>query len=151
MSDGMSDNRSQPAEQWTGSPIPKAEHEKVSLSRQKLDAGKVPIMHGAWLRFPLALEAVAKVSVFGAKKYKSPVGDMGYLEVEDGYRKYTEALGRHLKDEALEGFVNDKDGGVLHPAQAAWNALARLEKLLREFEQSGLPVPEPHYEDRSKA
>ena len=119
----------------------------MSLEKTKLDTGKVPVARGALVRFPLALEAVAKVSKFGAKKYSAPIGSMGYLEVEDAFGRYTDALGRHLLKEQTEGPINDQDGGVLHAAQVAWCALARLEKYLRT---EGLSVSEPHYEDRSK-
>lgn len=92
---------------------------------------KTPVALGAITRFPLALQEVAKVSAFGCKKHQVPMGDMSYLDVPDAYAVYTNALSRHLTGEAAEGAINHNDGGLLHAAQAAWNALARLEVLLR--------------------
>ena len=109
----------------------------------KMDDGKLPVMRGAFLRFPRAMREIARVSVLGATKYDSPIGDMGYLNVERGGERYTEALGRHLLDEVTKGLDNVEKGGalpesgmeVLHAAQAAWNALARLEYLMVELEK----------------
>ena len=42
--------------------------------------------------------------------------------------EYTDALYRHLLAESPD----DPDTGLLHAAHAAWNALARLELLLKE-------------------
>jgi hypothetical protein len=107
---------------------------------KKYDGDKANVMSGVFLRFPRAIAEVARVSDMGCRKYSAPLGDMGYLNVEDGYRRYTEALGRHLIAEALEGPVNTERGGalpkegvaVLHAAQVAWCALARLERSLRD-------------------
>ena len=91
----------------------------------KLDAGKnrLGLMMGG---FPRALEAVGQVSTFGANKY-SPGG---WQHVEDGVVRYTDALYRHLLAEA-RGEDVDLDSGLLHAAHSAWNALARLELMLR--------------------
>ena len=86
--------------------------------------------------------AVAQVSQYGAIKYDSPLGDRGFLQVENAKDRYTDALLRHIVDEDLQGAVNDGDGGVLHAAQAAWDALARLEALLA-LSETGFPAP--HY------
>jgi hypothetical protein len=107
---------------------------------KKYDGDKANVMSGVLLRFPRAIAQVARVSDMGCLKYSAPLGDMGYLDVEDGYRRYTEALGRHLIAETLEGPVNTEKGGalpkegvaVLHAAQVAWCALARLERALRD-------------------
>lgn len=90
----------------------------------KLDDGKprVELLQD----FGLALLEVAKVATFGAAKYS----DGGWIEVDDGINRYTGALGRHLLEEKYCP-VNEKDGGMLHAAQIAWNALARLELMLR--------------------
>lgn len=93
----------------------------------KLDAGKAPIMRGALGYFPRALEAVAQVSAFGAAKYTWG----GWESVPDGVQRYSDALGRHLLAEASEG-PTDAATGLSHAAQVAWNALARLELILRE-------------------
>jgi hypothetical protein len=93
----------------------------------KLDAGKAPIMRGAILYFPRALEAVAAVSAFGASKYTWG----GWESVPEGFERYSDALGRHLIGEAIDGPTGPATG-LSHAAQAAWNALARLELLLRK-------------------
>ncbi|SRR5258708_37439077 len=90
----------------------------------KLDAGKVPILQGALEYFPNALREVAQVSYVGAKKYTWK----GWETVPDGINRYGNALARHL----LATELYDVDTGCLHAAQVAWNALARLELILRE-------------------
>lgn len=77
------------------------------------------------LLFSRALLAVAEVGTFGAKKYSRG----GWQYVADGYTRYTAALLRHLFASSYED--NDTDSGLLHDAQVAWNALARLELRLR--------------------
>lgn len=104
-------------------------------------AAKAPIAGGVLRLFPRAMHVLAQVSRAGAKKYGVKIGSMSYLEIPDAYEAYTDALARHLVDEKLEGPVNHKDGGLLHPAQAAWSALARLEIFLEQAEK-------PH--DRAK-
>ncbi len=90
----------------------------------KLDEGKPEL---ALLQdFANALREVGKVATFGAKKYCRS----GWLQVPDGRYRYTGAMMRHFLDEA-DGPV-DADSGCLHAAQVAWNALARLELMLRE-------------------
>lgn len=93
----------------------------------KLDAGKVCVYQGAIGYFPRAIEQIAAVSTFGARKYAWK----GWETVPDGVNRYSDALGRHLLQEAC-GDVYDRDSGLLHAAHGAWNALARLELLLRE-------------------
>lgn len=91
----------------------------------KMDAGKSPVVQGAIQYFPRALMAIADVSLIGAVKYAWN----GWEAVPDGYSRYSNAMGRHLLKEAFE--LRDEDTGALHAAQVAWNALARLELLLR--------------------
>lgn len=108
------------------------------MSTKKYDNDKANVMTGFFLRFPRAAAEVARVSTAGCTKYAAPLGDMDYLKVEDGVRRYTEAIGRHLLAEGLEGPINIEKGGALppegaalyHAAQVAWNALARLEIML---------------------
>ena len=90
----------------------------------KLDAGKVRME--LLQDFDLALEAVAKIATFGAAKYS----DGGWLHVPEGYRRYTGAMQRHFYQELREPV--DKDSGMPHIYQTAWNALARLQKYLEE-------------------
>ena len=96
----------------------------------KADAGKSPVLQGCFQYFPRALLEVARVSECGAKKYSWK----GWESVSDGINRYGNALGRHLLYETTEGAI-DKDTGLLHAAQEAWNALARLELILREMEK----------------
>lgn len=112
----------------------------MSEGAKKLDAGKLPVMRGVFLRFPRAMYELAKVSQAGTTKYAVPIDDMNYKNVPDGEGRYTDALGRHLLDEAIGGQMNVEKGGalpeqgveLLHKAQAAWDALARLEIYLEQ-------------------
>jgi hypothetical protein len=100
----------------------KSQHE----SGAKLDKGKPDA--SLLLMFGKALLAVAEVGTYGAAKYTRG----GWQEVPDGENRYTAALLRHLFTEHYEEF--DEDIPVLHAAQTAWNALARLEKIIRDRE-----------------
>lgn len=94
----------------------------------KLDAGKnrLSLVLGG---FPRALQAVGRVGTYGANKYT----DNGWMSVERGVERYSDALLRHYFSEAA-GERCDKDTDMLHAAHAAWNALARLELMLRGAE-----------------
>jgi hypothetical protein len=96
-------------------PLGKDAHEHGS----KLDSGKSQVVRYVLRYFPHALEAVARVSEYGATKYT----EMGWRSVPDGYVRYSEALGRHL----LASPDTLDVSGLDHDAQIAWNALARLE------------------------
>lgn len=92
----------------------------------KLDHGKNRlslVLHG----FARAIDAVGKVGTYGAQKYS----DNGWRTVPDGFNRYTDAMYRHLLLEA-QGEIVDPETGLHHAAQTAWNALARLERLLAE-------------------
>lgn len=95
-------------------------------SGAKLDAGKnrLSMVLGGFSR---ALQEVGKVGTYGATKYS----DNGWMKVPDGKARYSDALLRHLMTEAA-GEQDDRDTGLRHAAHAAWNALARLELMLRE-------------------
>jgi len=92
------------------------------------------------MAFSRALLEVGKVGTYGANKY-SPNGWMG---VPNGKDRYTDAMFRHLFEEGSTfsfdeatgllraGVAIDEETGLLHAAQTAWNALARLELMLRE-------------------
>lgn len=94
----------------------------------KLDAGKprCALVLGGFSR---ALEQVALVGTFGAAKYT----DNGWRTVPNGQERYSDALYRHLLQEA-QGQDSDPDSGLLHAAHTAWNALARLELILQQLE-----------------
>jgi hypothetical protein len=95
----------------------------------KLDAGKPDA--SLLLDFGRALAEVARVCTFGATKYTRG----GWTHVSDGPNRYTAALLRHLLAE-VRG-KTDPDSGLRHAAQVAWNALARLELVLRGEEAFG--------------
>lgn len=101
----------------------------------KLDAGKV--MMGVVLQgFHRALRHVGQVGTKGAVKYSK----FGFLEVDEGKARYTDAMMRHwFKECTGEEFdMVDDQGNLgteeLHAACVAWNALARLEFILMEKE-----------------
>jgi hypothetical protein len=94
----------------------------------KLDAGKLraSLVIDDMAR---ALLAVSDVATYGAAKY-SP---HGWVSVPDGIERYTDAMYRHLLA-AAAGERTDPETGLSHAAHAAWNALARLDLMLREAE-----------------
>lgn len=97
----------------------------------KADAGKVPVVRGALHYFPRAITAVAELSGIGAKKYSWK----GWESVPDGIHRYADALGRHelrIEDDYTR---RDSDTGVLEATAVSWNALARLELILRDMEK----------------
>lgn len=83
--------------------------------------------------FRFALLEVAKVGTMGAEKY-SP---HGWLSVPNGFEEYSEAMLRHWLAEHIE--TVDPESNLVHAAHLAWNALARLELLIRQ-ERFGVPV-----------
>ena len=96
----------------------------------KLDAGKIPVMRGAIYQFPRALETVAQLSDFGARKYTWN----GWESVPDGVQRYRDARGRH-EFALAKGETHDPDSKVHHLTAVAWNALAELELMLRNEAQ----------------
>lgn len=95
----------------------------------KLDAGKSPVRRGLLEQFPRACMAVAHLSATGADKYTWE----GWEQVPNGAARYGDADVRHICNAAIEGPV-DSETNHLHAAHEAWNALARLELILRELE-----------------
>ena len=79
--------------------------------------------------FSRALMAVTHVGTYGAIKYTPN----GWRTVPDGIERYSEAMQRHWLAEA-QGIESDSESNFLHAAHLAWNALARLELMLRELE-----------------
>lgn len=98
----------------------------------KLDAGKNRI--GLVLSgFPRAIKAVSMVGTKGSIKYS----EYGFLEVENGKERYTDAMMRHFFEECLGeeydmGTPDNPGTEEMHAACLAWNALARLEMILRK-------------------
>lgn len=91
----------------------------------KLDSGKVmcALVLGG---FAPALMQVSEVGTLGAIKYS----ENGWLCVENGIRRYQDAMMRHLLKQ-LGGEDKDPDSGQLHAAHVAWNALAVLTLMSR--------------------
>lgn len=96
------------------------------MSGIKKDDGKPPVVRGCLRLFPLALAEVARISEKAQEKYPSYDN---WQKVENGFERYTDALGRHLLAEATE--ERDTESGMLHAGHVAWDALARLELKLR--------------------
>lgn len=97
----------------------------------KKDVGKAPIWQGLMNYFPRALWAVSLVSEYGQRKY----GEWGgWAKVPNGLERYRDAHGRHILKQAIEGKYDDSDSGLAHLAQDAWNALAKLERAIRDGE-----------------
>lgn len=94
----------------------------------KADAGKIPVVRGALHYFPRAITAVAELSQIGANKYSWK----GWESVSDGINRYGDAMGRHELKIESDYSRRDPDTGVLEAVAVAWNALARLELILRE-------------------
>ncbi len=104
--------------------------EEGSLSTAKLDFGKAPVWALFMKYFPRAMIAVSYVSEYGKRKY-NPTGDgTGWRDVPDGLNRYGDAKARHMLKEAMGELYDDGDSGLPHAAQDAWNAMARLEKML---------------------
>ena len=94
----------------------------------KLDVGKSRLGL-VFMIMARALQEVGEVATFGAWKYS----DNGWLAVPDGERRYTDAMLRHLMKEAI-GEERDAKSELRHAAHTAWNALARLDLMIRREE-----------------
>lgn len=107
------------------SAVPNASDLGKSLGK-KHDGGKAPLAQGCIGYFRNALEAVAKISEYGAKKYKVDYSDQAWRLVPNARGRYMDAMARHLAAYAA-GEQNDPESGLPHTAHAAWNALALIE------------------------
>jgi len=94
----------------------------------KLDDGK-PRLGLVFMSMARALQEVGEVATFGANEYS----DDGWLDVQDRERRYTHAMFRHLMEEAV-GNERDAKSKLRHAAHTAWNALARLDLMIRREE-----------------
>lgn len=96
----------------------------------KLDAGKPRpgLVLGGFAR---ALLAVTRIGSYGAIKYT----DNGWMEVSNGVERYDDAKLRHWLYEK-SGIECDPDTNELHAAHEAWNALARLDLIIRNKEKT---------------
>lgn len=79
--------------------------------------------------FSLALMAVSALGTFGIQKY----GASNWLRVDDAVARYTDAMSRHFLSEGSQEV--DPETGMHHAVAVAWNALARLELMIREEER----------------
>jgi len=93
----------------------------------KLDDGK--LLANILQQFPRALIAVLEVATFGAEKYTRG----GWQDVKNGVERYSDAMMRHYLKEPIED--KDPDSGFPHEYHLAWNALARLELMLRDEDE----------------
>lgn len=84
--------------------------------------------------FARALSEVIAVAEFGAHKYTPD----GWVLVENGVARYTDAMLRHQLALA-QGQQTDPESGLPHRAHIAWNALAVLELTLRADRPEGQP------------
>ncbi len=98
-------------------------------SGAKLDAGKPRpgLVLGGFAR---ALLAVTRIGTYGAVKYS----DNGWMEVPNGIERYDDAKLRHWLYEKI-GIECDADTAEMHAAHECWNALARLDLLIRKNEK----------------
>lgn len=90
-------------------------------------AGKVPVWQGVFSYFSNALQAVGAISKFGCIKHNK--GKMPTKWRDYPVDVYADALARHVIEEG-KGHLYDSESQMLHAGHEAWNALARLEKLL---------------------
>jgi len=100
----------------------------------KLDLGKAPLMRGLVHYFPRACYAVSGLSLVGAEKYSWK----GWEKVDDGVNRYGDAEMRHVALEEIEGLYDkawlERGKYILHATASAWNALAKLELILRNID-----------------
>ena len=97
----------------------------------KSTALKPEVWTGVIESFPRAIEKLAIATMEGAKQPGHFLH--GWKLVPDGYRLYSEAMARHLLKESSPGHER-----LLECTAVAWNAMARLEHLLKQREESGL-------------
>lgn len=95
----------------------------------RFNAGKAPVWRGFINYFPRAIEAVSRVSAFGANKYAWN----NWQNIDDYYDNITDSLSRHLVNEA-KGRALDVDSELEEAAHLAWNAMARLELIVKDRE-----------------
>lgn len=93
---------------------------------RKDDSGKI-LAGILYEDFPHALQCIAEVASFGARKYERS----NWLKVPNAHERYWDALHRHLLEHCKEPQSNDPESNLPHLAHAAWNALATLELYLK--------------------
>lgn len=105
------------------------------MTAKKYDSGKSPVFQGFIQYFSKAMKAVAFVSFYGKEKYEVPFEEKNFLGLP--VARLTDADARHLLDE-VDGLY-DSETSLLHAAHHAWEAMARLEVMLR----AGTPLRDP--------
>lgn len=98
-------------------------------------AAKAPVWQGVIAYFSRALEVVGAISRMGCVKHNNGVMPTKWRDYP--VETYSDALARHILEEG-KGYLYDSESHMLHAGHAAWNALARLEKLLETH-----PLVEP--------
>lgn len=101
----------------------------LSVIGHKDDHAKPMPYKGFIQQFPRAIIEVSRISEFGAKKYAWN----NWHKFKDTDR-VDEAMTRHILAEAMGDEV-DFDSELMAAAHTAWNAMARLELMLREIEE----------------
>lgn len=116
----------------------------------KLDEGKPKVMAHFLMEFPNAIRQVAT----HAERTVNDPGHVryGWKTVQDGFRRYSEALARHILETPESALV--VDDSTIHPAAmaqlvesatvVAWNAMARLELLLKSQSSDGVAAESSH-------
>ena len=98
------------------------ETEGVKLNKLK------PQISLLFKQFPDALEAIAKCSEYGHKKYKETDADfLNFKRVSEGSKAYADAGLRHRLKKGI-----DLESMLPHCYHVAWNALAELQLLIEE-------------------
>lgn len=85
---------------------------------KKFDSGKAPLAQGCFGYFRQALEEVAQVSAYGARKYSVEYADQNWRRVDGAAGRYLDALARHMAAHAA-GETNDPESNLRHLAHAA--------------------------------
>lgn len=98
---------------------------RTAADKQK--AAKIPLWQGVIAYFSNALQAVGAISRMGAAKHNNGVMPTKWRDY--AVEVYADALARHITEEG-KGDLYDSESNMLHAGHEAWNALARLEKLL---------------------
>lgn len=98
-----------------------AKQELIRKNGMKFDGDKT-IAGVLFEDFPHALEGIAKVATFGAKKYARS----SWQTVPNAKQRYTDALVRHQIAKA-KGEVSDPESGLPHSYHIAWNTLAIIQ------------------------
>lgn len=96
------------------------------MTGRKDDAGKP--FAACLLEFPRALDAVAKVATFGAKKYTR----RGWESVPNGEERYFDSAIRHLIASQISPI--DEESGLPHLHHCLWNLMAITELHQRRLE-----------------